>query len=144
MTKVEQGRSNQSHTHVEANARTLDAPLLRLDLAQELADVRRDDAYETGGHNAKTLARYPDLRLVLIALDRGKRLEQHQTKGRVSIHVIEGKVTIGLDTEKVELGVGCLLEVAPGAAHDVEATEPSALLLTIAWPGAADAPKDLR
>jgi quercetin dioxygenase-like cupin family protein len=144
MTKVEQARSNPSHTHVNAEARTLDAPLLRLDLAQELADVRRDDAYKTGGHNAKTLARYPDLRLVLIALDGGKRLEQHQTKGRVSIHVIEGKVTIGLDTEKVELGAGCLLEVAPGAAHDVEAMEPSALLLTIAWPVAADATKNLR
>lgn len=122
---------------MEAEARKLDVPLLRLELAQELAEVRRGVAYGTHGQSAKTLARYPDLRLVLIALASGKRIERHQTKGRVSIHVIEGRVTLQVGAEKVELGAGCLLEVAPDVAHDVEAAADSALLLTVAWPQAA-------
>ena len=136
MTNIEHGRSSEAHAHVEADARKLAAPLLRLDLAQELAEVRRGEAYREHGHNAKTLARYPDLRLVLIALAEGHRIAQHQTKGRVSIHVIEGKVTLKLGAEQVELAAGCLLEVAPELAHDVEALAPSALLLTVAWPAA--------
>ena len=140
MTKIEHGQSNETHVHRDAEVRRLDAPLLRLDLAQELAELRRGEAYGKSGHSAKTLARYPDLRLVLIALAGGKRIEQHQTRGRVSIHVIEGQITLQVGAERVELGAGCLLEVAPEAAHDVEAVEPSALLLTVAWP-ATEAPK---
>jgi quercetin dioxygenase-like cupin family protein len=143
MTKIEHGQSNATHVHRDADARRLDAPLLRLDLAQELAEVRSGEAYQKSGHSAKTLARYPDLRLVLIALAQGNRIEQHQTKGRVSIHVIEGKVTLKVGAEQVELGAGCLLEVAPEAAHDVQAVEASALLLTVAWP-ATETTKDAR
>jgi quercetin dioxygenase-like cupin family protein len=141
MSKIEQASSGATHVHRDAEVRKLDAPLLRLDLAQELAEVRRGEAYGKSGHSAKTLARYPDLRLVLIALAGGHRIEQHQTRGRVSIHVVEGKITLQVGREQVELGAGCLLELAPDTAHDVEAVEPSALLLTVAWP-AAEAGRD--
>jgi quercetin dioxygenase-like cupin family protein len=135
MEKVEHGRPGGANVHLEPGERKLAAPLLQLDLLRELAEVRQGEPYRARGHNAKTLAHYPDLRIVLIALSRGARLEKHQTIGHLSIQLLEGKVAMALDGERVELSAHQLLELAPNRAHDVEALEDSALLLTVAWPG---------
>jgi quercetin dioxygenase-like cupin family protein len=134
MTKIEHGYSVAPHAHVEPGERQLEAPLLRLDLAREIAELRGGEALRARGHSAKTLAKYPDLRVVLLAFERGARIEEHQTKGRLSLHLLEGRIALRLAAQEVELSAGCLLEIAPGLPHDVEALEPSSLLLTIAWP----------
>lgn len=135
MDRVEHGRPGGTNAHLEPGERNLGAPLLHIDLRRELDEVRRGEPYRARGHNAKTIAHYPDLRIVLIALAGGARLEKHQTIGRLSIQLLEGKVAMALDAERVELSAHQLLELAPNRAHDVEALEDSALLLTVAWPG---------
>ena len=143
MVKVEQGYELESHVHMEADARHLDAPLLQLNLARELEGLRKLDAGGAGGHRAKTLAKYPDMRLVLIALEAGGRVDTHKAPGRVSIHALEGLLSIRLsDGQKVELRAGGILQIAPNVAHDVQAPERSAMLVTIAWP--ADAKSSAR
>jgi len=134
MTKVEAGYAVEPHVHVEQETRHLEAPLLRLDLVQELADLRSSEQLRTRGHSAKTLAKYPELRVVLLAFEPGARLEEHQTKGRVTVHVVDGRVAIKIAGEVVELSAGCLLAIAPSVVHDVEAREQSGILLTVAWP----------
>lgn len=138
MTEIETGYLMGYHTHEEAGSRHLDAPLLRLDLAKEIAELEASATWSANGQNAKTLAKYPDLRIVLIALKRGVRLKEHSAKGRVSIHALKGHVSLNLSEQKVDLSAGCLLELAPGVSHDVEALEESAILVSIVWPAAAD------
>lgn len=135
MIKVEQGYELESHVHMEPDARHLDAPLLQLNLARELEGLRKLDAGSSAGHRAKTLAKYPDMRLVLIALEVGGRVDTHKAPGRVSIQALEGRVSIRLgDDQTVELSAGSILQIAPNVAHDVQAPERSAILVTIAWP----------
>lgn len=141
MDKVEFGRPGGANVHLEPEQRNLDAPLLQLDLMRELADVRQGEPFRARGHNAKTLARYPDLRIVLIALARGARLEKHQTIGRLSVQLLEGKVAMQIGEQRVEIAAHGLLELAPNRAHDVEALEESALLLTVAWPSDVQKPE---
>lgn len=137
MTKVESGYTVEPGAHVQPESRHLEAPLLRLDLAQEIAALRQLRDKQAQGHGSKTLAKYPDLRLVLMTFEPGAKLAEHQTKGRVSVHVLEGEIALVLEGQRVTLGAGCLLEIAPNIPHDVEALAPSAMLLTIAWPPAA-------
>lgn len=70
--------------------------------------------------------------------DGAKGLKEHSAKGRVSIHALKGHVSLNLFEQKVDLSAGCLLELAPGVSHDVEALEESAILVSIVWPAAAD------
>ena len=133
MTKVEKGYQSEPHRHLDEAARHIDAPLLQLDLPQELAALRRAGA-GAGGHVAKTLAKYPDLRLVLIAFEPAGRLDQHKAPGRVCVQVMDGRVAIRFENQTVELSAGGLLEIAPAVVHEVEALAQSAILLTIAWP----------
>ncbi len=134
MEKVETGYVMGFHGHEEAGTRHLGAPLLRLDLRKEIKELKGGNNWSERRQNTKTLAKYPDLRVVLIAMKQGVRLLDHRTKGRLSVHILEGHVSLKLEEQRVELASGCLLELAPCVAHDVEAVEESVILLTIAWP----------
>ena len=109
-------------------------PLLAFDLAVEAAQVRYEHGWRDGDRNANTLVHAPDLRVVLIALRRGARMHEHRTAGRVTIQATAGRVRLHCADQTVDLAAGHLLTLEPGAPHDVEALEDSALLLTVVWP----------
>ena len=110
------------------------APFLEFDLTRELEQLHREPGWSSG-QNAKTLAKYEDFRVVLIALKAAARLPAHQTEGRISIHVVAGRVQVRAQGRTFDLPTGGLLTLDQGLTHDVEALEESAFLLTIAWPG---------
>jgi quercetin dioxygenase-like cupin family protein len=98
-------------------------------------DLQRGQSWETRGHNAKTLVKYPNLRVVLMVLKRGARLSEHKTVDRLSIHTVVGQIRVRLSEQPVDLPVGCLLVLEGAIPHDVEALEDSAVLLTLASEG---------
>jgi quercetin dioxygenase-like cupin family protein len=109
-------------------------PLLQIDLERELQQLRREDSWQREtGRSSKTLAKYPDFRIVLILMKSGTRMRQHRAEGRISIQQLKGEVRIHLADRKVTLSTGQLLVLDCGVLHDVEALEESALLLTISW-----------
>lgn len=110
-------------------------PLLQIDLERELQQLRQEDSWQREtGRSSKTLAKYPDFRIVLILMKGGTRMRQHRAEGRISIHQVKGQVRIHLeDHRKVDVMAGHLLVLDCGVLHDVEALEESALLLTISW-----------
>jgi quercetin dioxygenase-like cupin family protein len=109
-------------------------PLLQIDFERELQQLRREDSWQREtGRSSKTLAKYPDFRIVLILMKSGTRMRQHKAEGRISIQQLNGRVRIHLADRKVTLSAGHLLVLDCGVLHDVEALEESALLLTISW-----------
>jgi len=109
-------------------------PLLHLDLERELQQLRREDSWQREtGRSSKTLAKYPDFRIVLILMKSATRMRQHRAEGRISIQQLKGQVCIHLADRKVNVAAGQLLVLDCGVLHDVEALEESALLLTISW-----------
>ena len=109
-------------------------PLLQIDFERELQQLRREDSWQREtGRSSKTLAKYPDFRIVLILMKSGTRMRQHRAEGRISIQQLKGQVRIHLADRKVTLSTGHLLVLDCGVLHDVEALEESALLLTISW-----------
>ncbi len=109
-------------------------PLLQIDLERELQLLRQADSWhrETG-RSSKTLAKYPDFRIVLILMKSGTRMRQHRAEGRISIQQLDGHVCVHLADRKVSISAGHLLVLDCGVLHDVEALEESSLLLTISW-----------
>jgi quercetin dioxygenase-like cupin family protein len=106
---------------------------MEFDLEAEFHRLKAETAWASG-HNARTIAKYDDLRLVLIALQRDARLPEHQAEGRVSVHVISGHVVVRASGRTSNLRSGGLLTLDPAIRHDVTAVDESAVLLTIAWP----------
>lgn len=113
---------------------SLAEPYLEFDLARELEQLRHETAWETG-RNAKTLAKYEDLRIVLMALKSQARIALHRSEGRISIHATAGRIRVKAAGRTFDLRAGSVLALDRGLPHEVEALEESAFLLTIAWPG---------
>jgi quercetin dioxygenase-like cupin family protein len=112
----------------------LAGPLLQIDLERELQQLRREDSWHRPtGRSSKTLAKYPDFRIILILMKAGTLMRQHRAEGRISIQQLKGQACMHLADRKVNVSTGHLLVLDCGVLHDVEALEESALLLTISW-----------
>jgi len=108
-------------------------PFSGFDLEFETAKLYAEDTWQSG-RNSKTLIKYPDYRIVLIALRSGARMPEHQAAGRVSVQTISGRIRIHVAANEFDMPAGQLLVLDRSVPHDVDALEDSAFLLTIAWP----------
>jgi quercetin dioxygenase-like cupin family protein len=124
--------------HRRPHSPSLAEPFMEFDLDSEVHRLKAETTWSTG-QNARTLVKYDDLRVVLIALQRDARLPEHQTEGRVSVHVISGHVQVRASGRTFNLRTGGLLALDTAIRHDVTAVDESTILLTIAWPGRPDA-----
>jgi quercetin dioxygenase-like cupin family protein len=125
-------RAHAGHKTIEG---TLSKSLLEFDLANEIDRLRQDESWnQTSGRSSKTLVKYPDLRIVLIAMKANTRMHEHTAAARISVHTLRGRIKLHLPSESIDLSAGHLLALDECLSHDVEATEDSEFLLTLSWP----------
>jgi quercetin dioxygenase-like cupin family protein len=117
----------------ERGPHALTGTTLTFDLAGEAERLKAESSWQASGHNAKTLVKHPDFRLVLIALKTGRRMQEHKTDQCVTIHTLAGRLRIHLPTGALELPTGALLALEQTVLHDVEALEDSVFLLSLGW-----------
>jgi quercetin dioxygenase-like cupin family protein len=106
---------------------------LTFDLAGEAEALKREPTWEQSGHNAKTLIKHADVRVVLIALRKGARMQEHKTDQCVTLHALAGHLRVHVPGNAVDLPMGALMALDHTVVHDVEALEESVLLLTLGW-----------
>jgi len=77
-----------------------------------------------------------EARAVLIGLEPGQELGDHQVKEHAWIVVVHGTARIGSGGDEVEAGVGTLVHFEPDERHYVRSDGGAKLLLLLApWPG---------
>lgn len=81
---------------------------------------------------AEILIKTDTLRVVLITMLRGGKLQDHTAPGPITIHVLKGKMNVSVEGRSQVLAEGGLISLAPGVVHAVEGVEDGAILLTIA------------
>ena len=112
--------------------------LLQVLIPAEVRNLWQQDTWDMeSGRSARTLVKYPDLRIVLVSMKAGARMKRHKTNARFAILTLAGHLRLHLPDASVEVPRGELLAVDRGVAHDVEAIRQSTFLLIIAWPGQA-------
>jgi quercetin dioxygenase-like cupin family protein len=122
--------------HRRPHAPLMAAPYMEFDLLAEIHRLKAESTWSTG-QNAKTLIKYDDLRVVLMALQARTQVPEHQTDGRLSVQVLSGHIEVRACGRTFNLREGGLLALDREIRHDVLALEESAVLLTIAWPNKA-------
>jgi quercetin dioxygenase-like cupin family protein len=127
-------RAMTEATHRRPHTSSLASPFLEFDLISEVDRLHRESTWNTG-QNARTLIKYDDLRVVLMALKAGSRIPEHKANGRMSVQVLSGHIRLNASGRAFDLRPGSLLALDQRAPHDLEALDESAVLLTIAWPG---------
>lgn len=77
-----------------------------------------------------------EARAVLIALDPGQELGDHQVKEAAFLAVVDGRVRVVSGADDVEAGTGTLFAFAPNERRTVSSADGARILLLLApWPG---------
>jgi quercetin dioxygenase-like cupin family protein len=89
-----------------------------------------------GTRDPIVLQSHDEARAVLIRLDPGQELGEHQVKERAWLSVVEGRVRIEAGGESVDADAGTLFTFGPGERHAVRSDNGARILLLLApWPG---------
>jgi quercetin dioxygenase-like cupin family protein len=126
--------AGQTHGSPERPMHHVGRSLLTFDLTAEVERLQTEESWRQGTRNAKTLVKESDLRIVVIVMRQGRRMEEHRAPGRLSIQTLTGRLRLHALDQTIDLAAGQVLVLDPDVAHDVEALAESAFLLTIAWP----------
>lgn len=125
---------SQHESHRRPHTPPMADPFMEFDLPAEVHRLQAETTWSTG-HNARTIIKYDDVRVVLTVLQIGSKIPEHKTDGRISVHVLSGHIQLRASGRTFSLRAGGLLALDHGVPHGIEALEESAFLLTIAWPG---------
>jgi quercetin dioxygenase-like cupin family protein len=117
----------------ERSPRPLMAPVLSFDLAAEADELAREPGWTQYGHNARTLIKHSEFRLVLIVMAAGERIEEQTAQERICIQTLSGRLVILAEDQAHELGPCALMAVDRGRCFEVEAKERCSLLLWVGW-----------
>ena len=89
-----------------------------------------------GSRSPVVLRSDPGARAVLIALEPGQALGDHETKEGVLITVLEGSVRVQSGGESVDGGAGCLFSFNADERRSISSTDGARLLMVFSpWPG---------
>jgi quercetin dioxygenase-like cupin family protein len=80
---------------------------------------------------AATLLRESGLRVLLLHLEDGEEIPEHQTSGAITVHCLKGNVSFVAGAEKLDLNSGVLVSLPPGSPHSLVANGTSVLLVTV-------------
>jgi quercetin dioxygenase-like cupin family protein len=90
-----------------------------------------------GSRSPVVLMSEDEARAVLIGLDAGQELGDHQVKEHAWLFVVEGTARIRAGGEEIEAPPGTLTHFEPDERHAVSSESGAKLLLLLApWPGA--------
>jgi quercetin dioxygenase-like cupin family protein len=95
------------------------------------------DVDTPGGSRSPVVLHSDDeARAVLIGLDPGQELGEHQVHERAWILVVDGSVRIDANGESVEAGPGHLARFDAGERHAIRSDRGARILMLLApWPG---------
>ncbi len=83
------------------------------------------------GHHQITLFKSGASTVMAFLFDAEGYLPRHQADGIVAIEVIDGRVEVETPKERHALGTRGLLVLRPGVPHEVHASEPTKMVVTI-------------
>jgi len=89
-----------------------------------------------GSRSPSVLLSEDEARAVLLALEPGQKLGDHQVKEHAWLVVVDGSARIGGSDGELEAGVGTLVHFEPDERHFVRSEGGARILLLLApWPG---------
>lgn len=112
--------------------RTLDAPLVNIDIAGFSRQLKNEEAWNNSDRNAITVYKTNGLRMVLVALHEGAVIAKHTAGGIISVQVLEGEIEFTTDEQSVILKKEQMIALHKGLPHSVTALKESVFLLTLA------------
>lgn len=122
---------NDATSNRPMGGRTLDAPMVTINLSLHIAQIREEEQWKNSDRNAITIFKSMVMRIVLIALHKGAEMKKHTAAGTISLQVIEGEIMFTTDEQSITLSSGQMLVLHECIPHSVLAKAETVFLLTL-------------
>jgi quercetin dioxygenase-like cupin family protein len=122
----------KGHSYLQSHE--ISGNVLTLDVEAEVAGILEAAKAAGVGHAARTLVKDGPLRIIILGLKAGATLQEHESAGPVSIHLLSGQVRAESPGRSDSLRNGQVLVFDAAVSHSLAAQADSVVLLTIAWP----------
>lgn len=122
---------NEATYNRPEGTRTLDAPVVRINLPEYIRQIMDEKAWANTTRNAITLLHNNYMRIVLVAIKGGNEM-CHGIAGALSIQVLRGRVNLETEEESFSMDEGDMAALQPRVQHYVYAEEQAIFLLTLA------------
>lgn len=100
-------------------------------LVADAKTLLRSLPIEPGRVRSRRLLKTADLTVLGVAIDAGAVMREHVSPVPILIHVVDGRVGLELQRQRVELPVGGMVHVDGNVRHAVEGLETSRFLLLL-------------
>ena len=111
----------------------LKGKVLQFQLREELDALLQRAKESASGRTAKTLVKEGPLRMTLVAMRKGARMNKHHVDGQSTVQALRGRVRLESDTGTADLGPGEVAVFNRGVEHDAIARSDCAFLITMSW-----------
>lgn len=127
-----ENKSNDSTPQRPDGERILNADLVQMDLNQFILQLKEESAWAESDRNSMTIFKSDSMRIVLLGLHQNAELKTHQTKGIISVQVLEGRINFITEQKTVSLEKGQMIALHENIPHSVMALKETFFLLTLA------------
>lgn len=113
--------------------RPLTGDVLAFTLADEIRHLRAS-LRDASARSARTLVKegpQGPLSMTLVGLRAGGEMREHEARGPITLHVLEGAVVLESAGKPVALEAGMVAALGPGIRHAVRSAEGGIFLLTV-------------
>lgn len=124
----------EQHAHSYLRDHQMSGDLLHFTLGSEAESLLEQARASDQGRATKTLVKDGPLRLSVVTMRQGVKLDEHFAPGPSTVHVFRGRFRLSAGPGPVELGPGEIVAMDAEERHSVEALEDGALLLTVTIP----------
>lgn len=122
---------NEATYNRPEGTRTLDAPVVRINLPDYIRQIKDEKAWANTSRNAITVLHNDYMRIVLVALKEGVEMS-HAIDGALSIQVLDGRLWIETEAQSFSVDEEEIAALRPGLQHYIFAEEETVFLLTLA------------
>ena len=84
------------------------------------------------GHMQKALYRHGGVTTAIFQFESEGLIREHSVSGESIVHVLTGELAVTTETTTHTLPAGSLLLLKPDVKHDLRATKPTRMLMTVA------------
>ena len=124
-------RHNEATINRPEGDRTVDAPVVLVDIPDLIKQLKKEKAWDKNDRNAITVFKSDKLRIVLVAMHKKAEMTTEHPENIFSLQVIEGKVKLKMGEKTIEVKEEKLFVLHANIPYKIEAVKKSIFLLTV-------------
>ena len=125
-------KNNEATINRPGGSRSIDAPVLLIDLPFYINQVKTEIAWQKNDRNSITVFKTDKIRMVLVAMHKGAEMHTTRPDNILTLQVIDGMMRLSTNQKTIEASKEQILTLHEHIAYSLQAVEESIFLLTIA------------